>query len=236
MDEVNRQAAAPALPRTVLAFDCSGASCSAAVLSEGDILAHRFAAMARGQAEALVPMIGEVMAQAGLSFVSLDAIVTTVGPGSFTGIRLGLAAAQGLALASSRPILAVSAFEAHLAGLGAGPPAHPVLVAIDSRRGPVFAQVFGTNRAALTEPMQLEPAEVERHLPAGPVVAIGDGAVLLKGYVDPARIGPAGASPHIDAAALARLVGGALAWRPRVLAPVPLYLRPPDVTTPKPRP
>src|SRR5579859_2559976 len=129
--------------RRVLAFDCSGAACSAAVRLDGRVAAERFAAMERGQAEALMPQIAQVMAEAGLDFTALEAIATTVGPGSFTGLRLGLAAARGLALAAARPLLALTSFEALLAGLPVDHSAgRKVAVALDSRRGPVFAQLF----------------------------------------------------------------------------------------------
>src|SRR6266853_3397229 len=120
----------------VLAFDSSAAACSAAVRDgDGGLLAHRFESLARGHAERLMPMLRAVMAEAGLAFAALDLIAVTTGPGSFTGIRVGLAAARGLALASGLPILGVTAFEAlaqavspvERAGLG-------LLVAIDSRR------------------------------------------------------------------------------------------------------
>jgi tRNA threonylcarbamoyladenosine biosynthesis protein TsaB len=232
MDEVNRQAAAvPA--RRILAFDCSGASCSAAVLDNGQVAARRFATMMRGQAEVLVPMIGEVMTNAGLSYDVLDAVVTTAGPGSFTGIRLGLAAAQGIALAAARPLLAVSSFEAYLAGLSQPDRQLPVAVAIDSRRGPVFLQIFDAGRRAMSEPLQVDPDRVAAHLPSGHVMLTGDAMALLKDHVDPASIILPADAVHIDAAHLAMLAGGLLSWQPVFRAPVPLYLRPPDVTAPK---
>src|SRR5450432_1394851 len=101
---------------TILALDTSGAACSVALRDgAGRLLAHRFEALARGHAERLMPMLREVMAEADVDFAALALIAVTTGPGSFTGIRVGLAAARGLALASGLPILGITAFEA-LAG------------------------------------------------------------------------------------------------------------------------
>jgi tRNA threonylcarbamoyladenosine biosynthesis protein TsaB len=211
--------------RRILAFDCSGASCSAAVLDGRDIRADRFVAMERGQAEVLVPMIADVMAESGFGFEALDLIVTTVGPGSFTGIRLGLAAAHGLALATATPILALTSFEAHRAALD--PERHEgrhVAVVIDSRRGPVFFQLFGPDGEALGAPAQVEPGDVAGLLPPGPVVLAGDGLMHLPEPRAPDR--------SIRASALARLAAGLLPQPPHAVAPSPLYLRPPDVTRP----
>jgi tRNA threonylcarbamoyladenosine biosynthesis protein TsaB len=217
----------PGTSGRVLAFDCSGASCSAAVLVDGVLKADRFAAMERGQAEVLVPMIQSAMADSGLDFADLDLIATTVGPGSFTGIRLGLAAAEGLALATGKPILALTSFEAHLAGLAPERRRdRPVAIVIDSRRGPVFLQIFGPDGAPLGEPAQIEPADLPTLLPAGPVAIGGDGLALLGDPTPPDRI---------RAADLARLAAGFGTQEPHPVPAHPLYLRPPDVTQPRPR-
>jgi tRNA threonylcarbamoyladenosine biosynthesis protein TsaB len=218
----------------LLAFDCSGASCSAAVLVEGEVRAERFAAMERGQAEALLPMIQSAMAEAALDWPLLDAIATTVGPGSFTGVRLGLSAARGLALAAGTPLIALTAFEAVAAGLALD--GRPVAVAIDSRRGPVFAQRFTPGLQPAGDPAQLEPDEVRAWLGAGPWRVVGDGV---------ANLAEAELGPEIFVEIEARRIRAAdLARAAQALGPAgvdrlraePLYLRAPDVTRPKPRP
>lgn len=220
--------------RALLAFDCSGASCSAAVLIDGIIRAERFAAMERGQAEALLPMIQAVMAEAEADWTGLDAIVTTVGPGSFTGVRLGLSAARGLALAADKPLLAVTAFEAVAAGLA--PAEQPIAIVIDSRRGPVFAQRFDSSLQPVGEPAQLEPEAVAAWLGTGPWHIAGDGVANLAGQAFAPDVRLDAEPRRIQAADLARAAaapGRAVSDRPPAH---PLYLRPPDVSLPKARP
>lgn len=220
--------------RRLLAFDCSGASCSAAVLVDGTIRADRFAAMERGQAEALLPMIQAVMAEAEVDWTGLDAIATTVGPGSFTGVRLGLSAARGLALAADKPLVALTAFEAVAAGLA--PTEQRVAIVIDSRRGPVFAQRFDASLQPGGEPAQLEPEAVAAWLGAGPWHIAGDGVANLAEQAFPPDVRLDAEPRHIQAADVAR----AAAARGRAgfdrLPAQPLYLRAPDVSLPKPRP
>ncbi len=209
-------------PRSLLAFDCSGASCSAAVLVDGAVVASRFLEMARGQAEALVPMIAEVMAEAGIDFAALEAIATTVGPGSFTGLRIGLATARGLGLAAARPVVAVTSFEAFQADRAPG----TLTVLIDSRRGPLFVQAFDAAGAAAGAACALEPDAAVAFLAERSGGIIGDGVPLLPGHENapPDRI----RAESVGRAAL-RLDDAARA-RPAL----PLYLRAPDVTLPKP--
>ena len=223
----------------VLAFDSSAAACSAAVRDgDGGLLAHRFESLARGHAERLMPMLRAVMAEAGLAFAELDLIAVTTGPGSFTGIRVGLAAARGLALASGLPLLGITAFEAVAAAV---PPAERrgelLMVAIDSRRADLFIQSFAADGCALSAPAALAPEALADALPAGALVFAGDGAARARdalGALGRAAILAAADGPP-DAADIARL---ALArWRPGTLPPppLPLYLRAPDAAMPGPR-
>jgi len=89
----------------ILALDSALSSCSAAVIEDGKILCELYENRMRGQAERLIPMCQEVCATAGLSFADLDALAVTCGPGTFTGVRIGLAAAKGLALALDIPLV-----------------------------------------------------------------------------------------------------------------------------------
>jgi tRNA threonylcarbamoyladenosine biosynthesis protein TsaB len=102
----------------LLAFDCSASACSAAVRHDGSTVAREWRAMERGHAEALVPLIEATLGQAGARFEDISAVATTVGPGSFTGVRIGLATARGLSLALGAPVVGVTTFEAVAGGAG----------------------------------------------------------------------------------------------------------------------
>jgi tRNA threonylcarbamoyladenosine biosynthesis protein TsaB len=104
----------------VLAFDTSAGACSAAVLGgDGTVLARRCEALERGHAERLLPMLRDVLAEAGVEIADLALLAVTIGPGTFTGIRIGLAAARGLALASGLPLVGVTSLEAVAASVPA---------------------------------------------------------------------------------------------------------------------
>jgi tRNA threonylcarbamoyladenosine biosynthesis protein TsaB len=188
--------------------------------------------MDRGQAEALLPQIRTVLAEAGLGFADLGAVATTVGPGSFTGLRIGLAAAHGLALATNLPILAPTSFAAHREGIDpAGRGDRRVVVAIDSKRGPVFVQTFDTDGHPEASPSALDPIAAESWIGDGPLMLAGDAGPLLLPYLTKrSDVEPASAD-RIQPLGLARAAHGL----PATALPLPLYLREPDVTRPKAR-
>ncbi|MEJ2434853.1 MAG: tRNA (adenosine(37)-N6)-threonylcarbamoyltransferase complex dimerization subunit type 1 TsaB, partial [Pseudolabrys sp.] len=119
----------------VLAIDTALGSCAAAVLDTagGAIVAHESLAMQRGHAEALMPLIARVMERAKLKFSDLYRIAVTAGPGSFTGLRVGTAAARGLGLAAEKPVVGVTTLAAFAAPLIAADDSTPVVAAVDAR-------------------------------------------------------------------------------------------------------
>ena len=127
----------------MLALETTGSACSVALWRDGGVVARRFEAMTRGHAERLVPMIGEVLAEAGVTAEAVDRLAVTVGPGAFTGLRVGLATARGLALATGRPLVGVTTFEAiaHALPLESRR-GRSLLVAVDSRRTELFLRLF----------------------------------------------------------------------------------------------
>jgi tRNA threonylcarbamoyladenosine biosynthesis protein TsaB len=206
----------------VLALDTCLATCSVAVSDGERVLAHAREAMARGHQERLAPMAREVMADAGVAFDDLDRIGVTVGPGSFTGLRVGVAFAKGLALALGKPTVGVGALEA-LAAEADG----LVFPAIDARRGQLYLQGFDEGRA-LMAPDALTAgdaaARVAELSQGRPFTLVGSGAPLLAELGPAARIVPAEGA---DARAVARLAAA------RAPAPLrPLYLRAPDAKLP----
>lgn len=213
---------------TLLAFDTSMAACSAAVWHDGTV-AHRFEAMARGHAEALFPMIRDVMADAGASFAELRAIAVTSGPGSFTGVRVGVAAARGLALAADKPVIAATSLEVIAYGattrMKPEQVSAPFVVAMDARRGELYCQQFANGRA-VSDAQALSPEDCAHTMPHGTCVAVGSGAALLAHAVGAdGRV--VALQPEIlpDAADLAAIC----ADRPPETTPLsPLYLRAPD--------
>lgn len=221
----------------VLGLDTATSGCSAALWDDGTVTARRREPMARGQAEALVPLAQAVMAEAGCAFDALDRIAVTVGPGAFTGLRIALAAARGFALAAGLPVVGVTSFDAVAHGLPAAErEGRAVLVAVDSRRTEPFLHLFRPDLTPLGEPAMLEPAAVpgwlEALLPAeaGPLLIAGDGAAALRPLLEGrAGIRFAEGPGTPDAAVVAAL--GAV--REAGLPAQPFYLRPPDVSLPR---
>jgi tRNA threonylcarbamoyladenosine biosynthesis protein TsaB len=139
----------------VLAIDTALAACSAAVLDTdhgGGLLASDSLSMTRGHAEALMPLIYHVMQRSELTFPDLDRVAVTTGPGSFTGLRVGISAARGIALAADKPAVGVSTLTAYAAPLLADDDTTPVVAAIDARHDHVYLQVFGLGGRVLVPP------------------------------------------------------------------------------------
>jgi len=138
----------------VLAIDTALAACSAAVLDTeyGGIVASESLSMIRGHAEALLPLLKRVMDRAELRFPDIDRIAVTTGPGSFTGLRVGIAAARGIALAADKPAVGLTTLAAYAAPHMAADDRLPVVAAIDARHSHVYLQVFGPGGRILSAP------------------------------------------------------------------------------------
>ena len=218
---------------TILALDTSTEACSVACWRWGEVFAQKYAHLGHGHAEALVPMVASVMAESGLCYDQLDAIAVTIGPGTFTGLRVGLAAARGLALASSKPMIGVTTLEAiaHAAQFDE----RSVLAVLDARRGQLYAQAFDPMLMPIGPPSALPLQDIQSLRPAGPYVVAGTGAALARPHLLDST------TPEGDvmfdsgdgfprAVVVARI---ASAREPLPLTTIrPLYLRAPDVTVP----
>jgi tRNA threonylcarbamoyladenosine biosynthesis protein TsaB len=218
----------------LLALESASSACSVAVCDDAGAVLGRSGADGTGQADRLVELIDRALGAAEVRYQDLDVIAVNHGPGSFTGVRAGVAAARALALALARPVIAVNALEALAAAVGAQA-SGTIVAALDARRGQVYVQMFDHRLAALGAPSALAPEEVRLDAAAAPVHLVGSGAALLG-----ARLAEAppvlAASVEADAVAVARRALARLAAgeRPSAGRAVrPLYLRPPDARLPE---
>ncbi|KAA0685103.1 tRNA (adenosine(37)-N6)-threonylcarbamoyltransferase complex dimerization subunit type 1 TsaB [Azospirillum brasilense] len=219
----------------VLGLDTATSGCSAALWDDGAVTVRRREPMARGQAEALVPLAQAALAEAGCAFDALDRIAVTVGPGAFTGLRIALAAARGFALAAGLPVVGVTSFDAVAHGLPEGErDGRALLVAVDSRRTEPFLQLFHPDLTPFGEPAMLDPAAVpgwlDGFLPTGPLLVAGDGAGSLRPLLEDRPKTDFAAGPGTPDAAVVAALG---AVREVGLPAQPFYLRPPDVSLPR---
>lgn len=223
-----------------LAFDTCFAGCSVAATwdgpggdgPEGASQCWRFERLVRGHAERLTPMIGEVMSEAPFGFDKIGLIVVTTGPGTFTGQRVGIAAARALALATGAPVgtlssLAVMAYTAaaefpdEVAGKA-------LAVAVDARRGEIYFQVFtGADLSPLGPPELTTPEVAARVLGelGAALIAVGSGASLLAEHAQGLGVSVSARLPTLEPDVRFIPPGAVVAGHD---LPRPLYLRPPD--------
>jgi len=166
----------------VLAIDTALEACSAAILDTDrkDGLTSRSLPMMRGHAEALVPLIAAVMSEADVEFTGLDRIAVTVGPGSFTGLRVGVAAARGIALATGKPAVGLTTLAALAAPFFEADESLPLLAAIDARHERVYMQLFGPGGRSLVAPRIASIRDAIRAAMASPTRIVGNAAKLIE--------------------------------------------------------
>jgi tRNA threonylcarbamoyladenosine biosynthesis protein TsaB len=162
----------------VLAIDTALAACSAAVLdtANGGIVASESLPMVRGHAEALMPLLARVMKKSGLAFADLERVVVTTGPGSFTGLRVGISAARGFGVATGIPVVGVTTLSAYAAPYLAADDQIPVVAAIDARHEHVYLQVFGAGGRTLIAARLAPLNEAVRAASETPARIVGTGA------------------------------------------------------------
>ena len=220
----------------VLALDSAGSGCSVVLAAGETVLAAERCANERGQTERLLPIIDAVMRKSGLP-AAFDIVGATIGPGSFTGIRIGLAAVRGIALATGARSVGVTSFEAVAANLASRADersASFLLIALESRREDLYVQLFDHAHHPLVDPIAVMPValgETVRCLIGGaPLVIAGDAAQraeqMLLARSDTIVVG--GSAP--DATGVLRAVLRRKRLGELLARPLPLYLRPPDVT------
>ena len=203
----------------ILAIDTSAAACAVALWRDGVVVHAAHEIMPRGQDARLLPLIQETLATVQTDFAALDRIAVMRGPGSFTGIRIGLATARGLGLALGKPVIGIDRFRLYHAALR---PAQDLLVVIDSKRDELFCRLFPIT-GATSEPFRATTMELAAYDRRETAVT-GDGAHLHSW--NQAILLPLLAAEAGWAAALAATADpDAPLWQP-----TPLYLRPPDVS------
>ncbi len=214
---------------TVLAIDTSMQACSAAVSIDGRYIG-RFEERERGHAEAIVPMIADIMKEAGVGFEDLDKLAVSTGPGTFTGVRVGIATARGLALATGLPLIGQSGLVVmaqQVVSARSKGETSDILIAADARRGQIYWALFDHTGRRRTEPAANTVSEIVAALPQNEIAVAGSGAQLVVETSENMAREVTVACPNLlpDAAALAKM---AESLRPDDLPVTPLYLRRPD--------
>jgi len=226
----------------LLALDAATTACSVACWSGGAVIAQATETASRRQAEILMPMVQSAMREAGFDYHMLDLIAVTTGPGSFTGVRIGLATARGLALAASLPLTGVSTLQA----LAAAPPPDErqgglLLAVLDARRDQLYGQFFDKNGDSASDPFAAAAATVAGRLKnisqdTAPVLLVGSGAELAANALDesghPYRYSES--PPFPSAATIAALVAAREFDSAANASVAPFYLREPGVTVANP--
>lgn len=213
----------------VLAIDTALDHCAAAVLDtdKNAMLALETQVMKRGHAEALMPLIARVMNASGVSYLDLDRIAVTTGPGSFTGLRVGISAARGIGVAANKPVVGLTTLAAYVAPLVAEQSELPVIAAIDARHDHVYFQTVSGKGAMLIRPSIVPIDDTFRAARFGAVRIVGNAAQMLADRWPQQMETPSlvDAKPGPDISWVAWI--GA-ASDPAAAAAKPFYLRPPD--------
>lgn len=199
----------------ILGFDTSAAHVGAALIDGTDVVAATHEDMARGQAERLMPLLEEILSQAHRGWGDLDAIGVGIGPGNFTGVRISVAAARGLALSLGVPAVGVSLLDAAALNTPG-----PVLSCLSAPREQAYVQSQAMTAAVPAQLIAI--SEIPRHWAQPGLICIGSAAEPVAAHLG-AALAPARYAP---ASAVARIA--AKRWRDDPPRPAPMYLKPAD--------
>jgi tRNA threonylcarbamoyladenosine biosynthesis protein TsaB len=213
----------------ILSINTSHSVCSVAISDEAIIIAEKTEPEANKQAERLVPIINQLLLDNNLKYADISAIAADIGPGSFTGVRIGLAAARGIALAAKIPLIGVTSLEA----LAHQAKSDNLLVVFDARRGQIFVQLFNKNEAG--EPLMIDYADIKSFVQNQKnLTIIGDGAHLIEPFLKESGIKYSiikdltlPDSGMVALCAYHKFQTGDFSNNP-----APLYIRPPDAKLP----
>lgn len=220
----------------LLFVDTAMNACSAAVEDGGIVTAHS-RAMHRGQAEMLAPFMAQVMAEGGIGFDRLEAVAVTVGPGTFTGLRVGMAAAKGVALARDIQVIGLTTLEIIAAQMADESNDRDILVVIESKRSDFYLQLFDRDGRAKHAPQAMEAANIAAAYGAAGCLVCGDAGGRLRADITEGgspwpQLWTARECLYPSPQAALKLAAQRLGAGP-VKVPEPLYLRPADVSQPK---
>ncbi|WP_315735569.1 MULTISPECIES: tRNA (adenosine(37)-N6)-threonylcarbamoyltransferase complex dimerization subunit type 1 TsaB [unclassified Bradyrhizobium] len=217
----------------ILAIDTALDHCAAAVLDTDSaaMRAEETLPMKRGHAEALMPLIARVMRQSGVGFHELDRIAVTTGPGSFTGLRVGLSAARGIALAAHKPVVGVTTLSAYAAPIVSEDRTNPVISAIDARHDHVYYQVVSGSGEELVAPQVAAIDDILAVARLGAPHLVGNAAALLAERWPPEAAAPVAVDSQ-NGPDISWVAWLGAAADPAHAPARPFYLRAPDVKPP----
>ena len=220
----------------ILAIDTATNACSAAISVDDRIIASCYQEMLRGHAEHLVPMVSTIAEEADCALKTIDLVAVTIGPGAFTGLRVGLAAARGFALSAGVPCLGMTTLEVIAAAIVDN--SSSLMVVLNSKRDDVYCQIFDSDGHPLTKPAIVMPTQISEiargHISgSSPLVLAGNAASDASEHLVRAGI-QAEIFPYQypDASILAKLAASRWSQGDPVVRPVPMYLRPADAVLP----
>ncbi|MBX4909167.1 MULTISPECIES: tRNA (adenosine(37)-N6)-threonylcarbamoyltransferase complex dimerization subunit type 1 TsaB [Rhizobium] len=205
----------------VLALDTAGVDCAAAIYDSGrnTVLGEASDMIGKGHAEHLIGIVDRVLDQAGVTLSQINRVAVTIGPGSFTGIRVGVAAARGFALSLNVPVVGVTTLEVMAAAQREKTPGRAVLAAMDAKRDEIYLQSFAADGSPLDQPRAASVAEAQALAAGFDGEITGSATPLLKASAG-------GDHPNVFPISIVARLGAAApadAGKPK-----PLYLRGPD--------
>ena len=219
----------------VLAFDTATSSCSVTVWQNHKILAREQKFLDRGHAELLVPLIEVALDSAKFCYQDLDLLAVTTGPGAFTGIRIALATARGLALACKLPLIGITNFEALAHAIPKSERAGcKVLILLETKRSDFYICLYDENLSVLVEPSIIEGAELGLLVEEGTLLIAGDAMDRAWPFLQSPdlQVIKSNSKTYVDPAIVAELAADKMTYGVAQDKPLPFYVKSPDVNLP----